>query len=211
MSSEGCSTWAWKAEGSRWTLSWRKTVSFVRRRSGAYTQVPSKCAIRWSISVETQFAASLDSLPISEPAVFVKRTRTSPRRAAAAVMRGVMTGMPSFVWPFAVAWGRCIFWRSILTTSPCLSRLLPLLVAHPSTPKAPIYRGGTFDRSGSGATSGVETSSPLMGALAGAELRGAGFGFFNFFHVPSKYMFTASSRLPRQASRIMALTSRGIS
>lgn len=65
-----------------------------------------------------------------------------------------------------------------------------------------MYRGCNPDLSGIGSVSGSSLGCFWLADVVAWEA-GARVGFFSSFHVPSKYMFTARSRSPRQASRIM--------
>src|SRR4051812_49186991 len=104
---------------------------------------------------------------------------TSIRLAAAGLIRGVDWGcVPTLVCALVgVGFGGRIFWRSILTKSPCFRRLVPLRVVQPSTPKAPIYRDSGTDLS----TIEMFAAGAFLSALDGPSAFGpVGFSF-NFF------------------------------
>src|SRR5690348_11263656 len=79
--------------------------------------------------------------------------------------------------------------------SACFIKFVPLRVAHPSTPNAPIYRSfGILFEVCMGSFRSFEVLEERVELAAG--LNGADFdGFFiNCLYVPSKYIFTARSR-----------------
>src|SRR5688572_15114414 len=114
--------------------------------------------------------------------------------------------IPSFPFTLGGCSG-CIFCRSILTISPWLRMLAPLLVAQPSTPKAPKYLVAGIDRRGGGSkglaafATGVDRLELPADSWPG--VRETEF-FLSFLYVPSKYMLTARSRLSPQTSRIIS-------
>ncbi len=184
--------------------------------------MPSNLHTFWSIKVDTQLAHSRGSRPTSSPFEFVNRTTTSTRFAAAVLGfgDGCVAGRP---FPFPTrTFGGCIFCLSIRTGSPCLSKVLPLLVAHASTPNAPAYlkSGIEFLCGIFGAGLSVFNSvlcCPLAPGLPKAlivifrEFKPRDEDEFGIavFHDPSKNMLTALSMLSPEASRNRFIKSGG--
>ena len=108
-------------------------------------------------------------------------------------MSEVLRRVNGEAFDFPLFFTACIFCRSMVTCSLKVRRFVPLLVAQPSTPKAPMNRGpvlGAFCRGRSGASAAVVFF--LLTACVGASLKGNVVCRVacdcNDFQEPSKYL-----------------------